>query len=100
MLDKLSKNEDFINNVKKACEKNQIRIKDVQRCMGGLYHNASKYFHGHKNLVVIDSRSWSDNEVFMLGLILNYYKIPFTYRDGQGVKVVYPYDLSGLKSVN
>ena len=46
-LKELEKNEDFIKVLMKKCEENKMREKDVIHCLGGLYHNASKDFHGH-----------------------------------------------------
>src|SRR3954452_13699892 len=90
-LKKLSEDNDFIKNIKRACEINRIRYEDVQRCMGGLYHNASKSFHGHIDDVVIDSRSWSSNEVLLLGVLFEHYKIPYVYFDIHGKIADFPY---------
>ncbi|CAG8785446.1 9171_t:CDS:2, partial [Dentiscutata erythropus] len=81
-LKRLSQDEDFIKILKKACEDNDLRYDDVQHCIRGLYHSASKHFHGHEPQIVIDSRTWSSNEVFVLGIIFHHFKIPFDYCNG------------------
>ncbi|CAG8613071.1 25658_t:CDS:2 [Dentiscutata erythropus] len=80
-LMRLSQDEDFIKILKKACENNGLRYDDVQNCIRGLYHSASKQFYGREPQIVIDSRSWSSNEVFVLGIIFDHFKIPFDYRN-------------------
>lgn len=63
--------------------------------MGGLYHNASKNYHGHMNDIIIDQQ-WSSNEIFIIGVIYEHYKIPFGYHNEDGELEKYPYDLSGF----
>ncbi|CAG8580597.1 7009_t:CDS:2, partial [Ambispora gerdemannii] len=70
----LSRDEDFTKNLKKACEDNFLRYDDVRRSLGGLYYTASKSFHGHENEIIIDSRTWISNEVFLLGVIFRHTK--------------------------
>lgn len=59
----------------KTCENNYLRFDDVQKYVGGLYHNASKHFHGHDK-VIVDAQSWSANEVLSLSVIFEHFKIP------------------------
>ncbi|CAG8613061.1 25657_t:CDS:2, partial [Dentiscutata erythropus] len=92
-LMRLSQDKDFIKILKKACEDNGLRYDDVQHCIRGLYHSASKHFHGHEPQIVIDSRSWTSNEVFVLGIIFRHFKIPFSYCNGDGQPDYYPYKL-------
>jgi chromosome segregation ATPase len=56
-LKMLEKKEDFMKILKMRCEKRKIREKDVIQCLGGLYHNASKDFHGHSHAVEIVSKN-------------------------------------------
>ncbi|CAB5365439.1 unnamed protein product [Rhizophagus irregularis] len=88
----LSQDKTFIDNVERACRQNCLRYDDVQRSMGGLYHHASTYFHGHEK-PIIDQRIWSKTEVFIIGVIFDYYKISFDYCNEQGEIFDYPYDL-------
>jgi hypothetical protein len=69
-LKELEKNLDFVKILKEKCEKNKMREKDVIHCIGGLYHNASKEFHGHNfDAVEIVKKSWSENEIIALASI-------------------------------
>ncbi|CAI2178616.1 10765_t:CDS:2 [Funneliformis geosporum] len=87
----LSDNEEFIKELTHACEANFLRYNDVQRSLGGLYHAASKNFHGHEKDIVIDSRSFTKNEVFVLGVLFRHFNVPFNYCDENGKLVEYPY---------
>ena len=87
----LSQDENFTKFLRKACDDNCLRYEDVQKCVGGLYHNASKSFHGHEGTIIIDSRTWSANEVFLLGVIFRHYKVSFDYCNTDGMLVDYPY---------
>src|SRR5437660_12887803 len=90
-LMRLSQDEAFVKILQKACEDNHLRYDDAQRCIKGLYHSASKDFHGHEQLIVIDSRSWSINEVLVLGVIFRHFNIPFEYCNSDGKVDDYPY---------
>jgi hypothetical protein len=69
-LHELEKNLDFLNILKKKCEDNKLREKDVIQCLCGLYHNASKDFHGHDfDAVEIMEKSWSTDEIIALASI-------------------------------
>ncbi|CAI2187003.1 14802_t:CDS:2 [Funneliformis geosporum] len=87
----LSHNEKFIKELTHACEANSLRYNDVRRSLGGLYHAASKNFHGHEKDIVIDSRSFTKNEVFVLGVLFRYFNIPYDYCNEDGDLVEYPY---------
>ncbi|CAG8785301.1 13756_t:CDS:2 [Gigaspora margarita] len=71
-----------------------LPLRDVERCMGGLYHTASKKLHGHDKDIEIDARDWSVNEVLALGVLLRYYNISYSYYDDQGELAEYPYKLA------
>ncbi|CAG8759206.1 26171_t:CDS:2 [Gigaspora margarita] len=92
-LKRLSQDENFIKTLREACEDNGLRYDDVQNCIRGLYHSASKHFHGREQQVVIDSRDWSSNEVFVLGIMFRHFKIPFLYCNEDGKLDDYPYKL-------
>ncbi|CAG8545693.1 16876_t:CDS:2 [Gigaspora rosea] len=53
---------DNVLKLEKTCILNNSQYKDVERCMGGLYHTASKNLHGHDKDIEIDARDWSVNE--------------------------------------
>ena len=59
---RLSQDGMFVQSLQKACKNNSLRYDDIQNCVKGLYHSASKDFHEHEQQIVIDSRSWSTNE--------------------------------------
>ncbi|CAI2191159.1 13082_t:CDS:2, partial [Funneliformis geosporum] len=92
-LNRLSQDEKFTKYLQKACEDNSLRYEDVQKCVGGLYHSTSKHFHGHEQKVIIDSRTWATNEIFLLGVIFRHYKVPFEYCNTDGKLEHYPYKL-------
>ncbi|CAI2187446.1 19314_t:CDS:2 [Funneliformis geosporum] len=75
---RLSQDKNFTNYLQKACHENHLRFDDVKRCVGGLYHTASKNFHGHGK-ITINAQSWSTNEVLSLGVIFEYFKIQWSY---------------------
>ncbi|CAG8629716.1 19316_t:CDS:2 [Gigaspora margarita] len=66
VLTRLTQDAKFISYLKQACLLNNSQYKDVERCMGGLYHTASKKLHGHDKDIEIDARDWSVNEVLAL----------------------------------
>ncbi|CAI2171526.1 10487_t:CDS:2 [Funneliformis geosporum] len=92
-LNRLSQDEKFTKYLQKACEDNRLQYEDVQKCVGGLYHSTSKHFHGHEQKVIIDSRTWATNEIFLLGVIFRHYKVPFEYCNTDGKLEHYPYKL-------
>ncbi|CAG8722350.1 15564_t:CDS:2, partial [Funneliformis caledonium] len=94
VLMKLTQNQKFVSYLKQNCELNNSQYIDVERCMGGLYHTASKQLHGHDKDIEIDARDWSVNEVLALGVLLRYYNIPYSYYDDQGELADYPYKLA------
>ncbi|CAG8481636.1 6977_t:CDS:2 [Scutellospora calospora] len=78
VLSYLSKDKDFTDFLETSCRKNHLKLEDVKKCIGGLYHTASKHLHGHGN-IVINEQSWSTNEIFSLAVIFEYYEVPWTY---------------------
>ncbi|CAG8451432.1 6557_t:CDS:2 [Paraglomus occultum] len=81
----------FATLLKKVCQVNSLRYSDVQRCLGGLYYQASKAVHGHKNDIVIDARDWAANEIAAIGTLFHYFNVPFEYYDESGDPAAYPY---------
>ncbi|CAG8721680.1 9190_t:CDS:2, partial [Funneliformis mosseae] len=81
---RLSQDQNFLSYLQKMCHENQLRIEDIRRCIGGLYHTASKNFHGHGK-IIINSSSWSANEVLSLGVIFEYFKIEWSYHNADGL---------------
>ncbi|CAG8486764.1 6711_t:CDS:2 [Acaulospora colombiana] len=90
-LNTLSQNKDFVDFLKRSCDDNDIRLGDVQSCIGALYHTVSKHFHGHDKEVVIDESSWVPNEIFSLGIIFTYFGVPWSYRGANGTAEKFPY---------
>jgi len=90
---RLSQDNNFTNYLQKACHENHLRFDDVKRCIGGLYHTASKNFHGHNGKITINAQSWSTNEVLSLGVIFEYFKIQWSYRNADGVLNIFPYKI-------
>ncbi|CAJ0760398.1 10775_t:CDS:10 [Entrophospora sp. SA101] len=62
VLMKLVQDAKFVSYLKQICLANNSRYKDVEKCMGGLYHTVSKQLHGHDKDIEIDARDWSVNE--------------------------------------
>ncbi|KAF0460710.1 maltose o-acetyltransferase [Gigaspora margarita] len=91
VLMRLTQDEKFISYLKQTCSLNNSQYKDVERCMGGLYHTASKKLHGHDKDIEIDARV---NEILALGVLLRYYNISYSYYDDQGELAEYPYKLA------
>jgi len=91
VLELLSQDNQFIKFLQKTCEDNDLKYDDVHKHLGGLYHTASKSFNAHNQEAIIDSRSWSSNEILLLGAIFHYYKIPFSYYNNEHKLVNYPY---------
>ncbi|CAG8774285.1 18100_t:CDS:2 [Gigaspora margarita] len=94
VLMRLTQDEKFISYLKQTCSLNNSQYKDVERCMGGLYHTASKKLHGHDRDIEINARDWSVNEILALGVLLRYYNISYSYYDDQGELAEYPYKLA------
>ncbi|CAG8759488.1 16780_t:CDS:2, partial [Acaulospora morrowiae] len=91
VLMSLTQDEKFISCLKQTCLLNNSQYKDVERCMGGLYHTASKNLHGHDKDIEIDARDWSANEVLALGVLFRYYNISYYYYNDKGDLAEYPY---------
>ncbi|CAJ0892524.1 14498_t:CDS:2, partial [Entrophospora sp. SA101] len=98
VLMKLVQDAKFVSYLKQICLANNSRYKDVEKCMGGLYHTVSKQLHGHDKDIEIDARDWSVNEVLTLGALFHYYNIPYYY-DEEGQLTEYLYILQN-SSVN
>ncbi len=90
---KLAQDEKFVSYLKQACSLNNSQYKDVEKCMGGLFHTASKQLHGCDKDIEIDARDWSVNEVLALGVPFNYYDLPYCYYNEEGELTEYPYIL-------
>ncbi|CAG8626293.1 5340_t:CDS:2, partial [Paraglomus occultum] len=58
----LTKDTKFVSILQQTCSLNNFQYKDVEKCMGGLYHTASKKLHGHETDIEINARDWSVNE--------------------------------------
>ncbi|CAJ0902584.1 12049_t:CDS:2 [Entrophospora sp. SA101] len=90
VLMKLVQDAKFVSYLKQICLANNSRYKDVEKCMGGLYHTVSKQLHGHDKDIEIDARDWSVNEVLTLGALFHYYNIPYYYdEEGQLTEYLY-----------
>jgi len=73
--------------LKKTTEKLNLRIEDVNRCMGGLYHNSSKEVHGHDGSnVAIMMNAWVLNERVALATIFSFCNIKYSIVDLDGNK--------------
>ncbi|CAG8622193.1 24278_t:CDS:2 [Cetraspora pellucida] len=90
---RLSEDKKFMNFLQKTCDENHLRFNDVKRCIDGLYHTASKNFHGHQE-ITINAQSWSDNEILSLGAIFEYFQIQWKYYNAEGILDNYPYKIS------
>ncbi|CAJ0894823.1 445_t:CDS:2 [Entrophospora sp. SA101] len=98
-LMKLAQDAKFVSYLKQICLANNSQYKDVEKCMGGLYHTVSKQLHGHDKNIEIHAQDWSVNEVLALGALFHYYNIPYYYYDEEGQLTEYPYILQN-SSVN
>eukprot|EP01080_Neovahlkampfia_damariscottae_P012104 gene12104-5596_t len=86
-LEELENNEDFIKILKEKCGK-RVREKDVVKCIGGLYHNASKEFHGNDfDAVEIVTKSWTENEIIVLVSIFSHCEVRYIVLDEYGQPV-------------
>eukprot|EP01080_Neovahlkampfia_damariscottae_P003053 gene3053-5224_t len=84
-LEELENNEDFIKILKEKCGKSKVREKDVVKCIGGLYHNASKEFHEHDfDAVEIVTKSWTENEIIALASIFTHCEVRYIVLDEYG----------------
>ena len=85
----------FKNMLTEACSLNKIRVEDVTRCLGGLYHTASKQHHGRRKTdkVSIHLDSWSSNEVICLEVLFDMYDIPCHYFNSRGEECSPPHAL-------
>lgn len=93
-LKALSDDEQFKRFLLKACTDNNLRFDDVKRCLGGLYAAVSKSFYGRdEHDIIIDENNWSADEIFVLGAIFKYYKIPFLYQNKFKHRVDFPFKL-------
>ncbi|CAJ0890884.1 15478_t:CDS:2 [Entrophospora sp. SA101] len=92
-LMKLAQDAKFVSYLKQICLANNSQYKDVEKCMGGLYHTVSKQLHGHDKNIEIHAQDWSVNEVLALGALFHYYNIPYYYYDEEGQLTEYPYIL-------
>ncbi|CAG8762272.1 23434_t:CDS:2 [Gigaspora margarita] len=93
VLEKLSNDQRFKECLIKTCEKNQVNVEAVKKCIGGLYHTSSKGLHGYDKVVIFET-DWVVNEIIALGLIFKYYGVPFEYRNANEQLVEFPYKLA------
>lgn len=92
ILEQLSQDKQFTLFLEKVCEKNDFQYTAVQRCAEDFHQTVSKSFQTYNPCVkIIDARSWTPNEVLLLGAIYHHYKIPFIYHDNENKLVSYPY---------
>jgi hypothetical protein len=88
----LPQDEEFKSFLVKVCENNIFQYNDVQKCAENFHNTASKFFQNYNpNVKIIDARSWTSNEILLLGTIYHHYKIPFIYHDNEHKLVNYPY---------
>ncbi|PKY31880.1 hypothetical protein RhiirB3_490287 [Rhizophagus irregularis] len=84
ILEQLSQDKQFTLFLEKVCEKNDFQYTAVQRCAEDFHQTVSKSFQTYNPCVkIIDARSWTRNEVLLLGAIYHHYKIPFIYHDNE-----------------
>ncbi|CAG8573206.1 44921_t:CDS:2 [Gigaspora margarita] len=93
VLERLSNDQRFKECLIKTCEKNQVNIEAVKKCIGGLYHTSSKELHGYDKVVIFE-KDWAVNEIIALGLIFKYYGVPFEYMNANEQLVEFPYKLA------
>jgi len=78
-----------------------LQEKDVRRCFGALYHNASKDQHGTNittGSVTIREDTWVANEQFCLAAIFTEFKVPWLIVDKQGDNVLLRFDMTSFHS--
>jgi len=79
-LKRLENCPDFMKMLKKTCDKGMGQVQDVLKCLGGLYHNLSKDYHGTTSSeIAIYESQWSSNEVLAFILLFRYCNVPFKY---------------------
>ena len=85
-LKKMLEDEKFLKMLTEACTLNQIRQADVMRCLGGLYHTASKEHHGRSQTdqVSIHLDGWNSIEIICLEVLFRMYEMPFVYLNSFG----------------
>ena len=89
----LTDNLVFKKSISNACAINQLRQDDVEKCLGGLYHEASKKVHGHDGQVAIDHRDWATNEVLALAVLFKHFKINFVFFNMEGDENPLPFKI-------
>ncbi|KAF0382306.1 histidine-rich protein [Gigaspora margarita] len=93
VLERLSNDQRFKEYLIKTCEKNQVNIEAVKKCISGLCHTSSKELHGYDKVVIFE-KDWAVNEIIALGLIFKYYGIPFEYMNANEQLVKFSYKLA------
>ncbi|RHZ82935.1 hypothetical protein Glove_102g34 [Diversispora epigaea] len=91
-LKTLTEQEKFKKSLVDTCNLNHVSLEAVKKCIGGLYHTASKPIHSQTDLVVCE-KDWEVNEIIALGLIFRYFRIDFIYLNDMEFKVDYPYKI-------
>jgi hypothetical protein len=95
-LKNMLKDPDFKQAFEYACMKSQSRFIDVERCLGGLYHSASKRHHGRAQgtgEVCIDAGEWASNEILCLAVLFDFYNVPYEYYNLDGVRSPLPFTI-------
>lgn len=87
ILKTFSEDKEFEVILKEACEKNNLLLDDVKKCIGGLYNRATDTYG-----VTIRSLNWNNNEILALGVLFKYHNIPFRYWGKEGFEE-FPYEL-------
>ncbi len=76
-LEEILKDAKVLSRIKTAAKEKNIRLDDVLRAGGGLYHTVSKHFHAHSSDVIKLYRSeWSGGEIICLHVLFDFYSIP------------------------
>jgi hypothetical protein len=83
-LQSLQNKTEFNKIFNEKCENKKLRKEDVSKCLGGLYHNASKEFHGKEETIIIYENSWVENERVALASIFTYCGVPYFFADKNG----------------
>jgi len=87
-LQELKNRKEFMSIFEAKCKIRQLRKEDVGLCLGGLYHTASKEFHGKDDEVVIYENTWIENERVALASIFTYCNVSYSFIDKNGQLIV------------
>jgi len=87
-LQELKNRKEFMSIFEEKCKIRQLRKDDVGLCLGGLYHTASKEFHGKDDEVIIYENTWVENERVALASIFTYCNVSYSFVDKNGQLIV------------